>query len=270
MFSDVRRQPVKATGPRHASSQRIRAVISGRRRTVTVFSAITSTQLGTGAWVVAPPYRPKGVVHFLGGAFAGAAPQLAYHLLLDSLAAAGYTVIATPYALTFRHDQCAQAVRQQFLDSLEEIRSGRAGSAGGGGSKGGGWGGSSSRSPTDPRVTRLLPADAAPDDVPVFGLGHSNGSLLHLLIGCLHPGASHSNMLLSFNNKQVKDAVPLPGLLDGLPAAVQAARAAAPALPDLSTLPLTLPLPPLPSSLSASSLGSEVLRGVAALLPEEL
>eukprot|EP00955_Chlamydomonas_euryale_P090691 364562-Chlamydomonas_euryale.AAC.14 len=35
----------------------------------------------SGAWVVSPPpgYGPaRGVVHFLGGAFAGAAPQLLY------------------------------------------------------------------------------------------------------------------------------------------------------------------------------------------------
>lgn len=126
----------------------------------------------TGAWVVAPPYRSKGVVHFLGGAFAGAAPQVVYALLLDSLSAAGYTAIATPYAVTFRHDDCARAMRQQFLASVEELR----------------------RRPD-------RGADVAPTDAPVFGLGHSNGSLLHLLIGSFFPGATESNVVMSFNNK---------------------------------------------------------------------
>ena len=32
----------------------------------------------------------------------GAAPQLLYASLLDAVAQAGYTVVATPYAVTFR------------------------------------------------------------------------------------------------------------------------------------------------------------------------
>lgn len=38
------------------------------------------------------------------------------------VAAAGYTAVATPYAVTFRHEQCAEAVRNQFLNSLLELR----------------------------------------------------------------------------------------------------------------------------------------------------
>lgn len=40
-----------------------------------------------GAWCLYPPNgrAPKSVVHFLGGAFFGAAPQLAYRLFLEAL-----------------------------------------------------------------------------------------------------------------------------------------------------------------------------------------
>ena len=66
-----------------------------------------------GNFVTAPiSQRPKGVVHFLGGAFAGAAPQLAYQFLINWVANAGYTVVATPYAVTFRHLDCAARVHQ--------------------------------------------------------------------------------------------------------------------------------------------------------------
>ena len=51
-------------------------------------------------------------MHFLGGAFAGASPQLIYPLLLQLLARAGYTVISTPYAVTFKHVVCAGAVHK--------------------------------------------------------------------------------------------------------------------------------------------------------------
>ena len=66
-----------------------------------------------GSWVIAPPQgRPKATVHFLGGAFAGASPQLIYPLLLQLLARAGYTVISTPYAVTFKHLAAASSVHQ--------------------------------------------------------------------------------------------------------------------------------------------------------------
>lgn len=45
--------------------------------------------------------QPLGVIHFLGGAFVGAAPHLTYRYLLESLAEVGYVVVATPYRLDF-------------------------------------------------------------------------------------------------------------------------------------------------------------------------
>ncbi|GIL67641.1 hypothetical protein Vafri_20982 [Volvox africanus] len=217
------------------TTRRIPAVIAVRRRAARCLASTDVVKLDTGAWVVAPRYRSKGVVHFLGGAFAGAAPQLVYGFILDAVAAAGYTAVATPYAVTFRHDECARGVRQQFLDSVDELRrSGR--------------------------------GDWAPLEVPTLGLGHSNGSLMHLLIGSFFPGATESNILMSFNNKQVKDAIPVPGLMENLPGALQAARTVAPDLPNLSAVPGLSALP-LPSQLPS---GADLLRGVASLLPREL
>ncbi len=45
-------------------------------------------------WVLYPPegQQPKALVHFVGGAFVGAAPQLAYRPLLEALAARGALV----------------------------------------------------------------------------------------------------------------------------------------------------------------------------------
>lgn len=46
-----------------------------------------------GAWVLNPPgNEPSVVVHFVGGAFVGAAPQLAYRPFLEALAARGAVV----------------------------------------------------------------------------------------------------------------------------------------------------------------------------------
>jgi len=62
-------------------------------------------------WVLRPVEPPRGVIHFIGGAFAGAAPQLTYRLLLETLChAAQLTVVATPFGTSFDHlavaDQC--------------------------------------------------------------------------------------------------------------------------------------------------------------------
>lgn len=129
-------------------------------------------QPGSQSWVAAPPAgkRPRGTVHFLGGAFAGAAPQVLYNLLMTNLAAAGYTVVATPYEVTFKHADCAKRVKEQFDSDLEALRAaGRRA-----------W---------------------VPEKAPVCGVGHSNGALLHLLIGSLYQAPAAANVVISFNNK---------------------------------------------------------------------
>lgn len=63
---------------------------------------------------------------------------------------------------------------------------------------------------------------AAPPGSPVVGVGHSNGALLHLLIGALCAPGNAANALISFNNKQVRDAVPVP--LDGIRPTIKALR----------------------------------------------
>lgn len=55
-----------------------------------------------------------------------------------------------------------------------------------------------------------------PDDVPVHGVGHSNGALMHALIACYNPEPVTSNVLMSFNNKEIADAIPVPGALRAL------------------------------------------------------
>lgn len=169
-------------------------------------------QLDGGRAIVVAPHassRCKGVVHFLGGAFVASVPHLTYSKLLERLADGGYTCIATPYAVTFQHIECARAVTEAFTGAVAQLRSGGGEAAG-------------------------LGPWAVPADVPTHGVGHSNGSLLHLLAGSLPAGAAAvgssavgiggagslagssraSNVLISFNNLQVTEAVPVPlGLL---------------------------------------------------------
>ena len=128
----------------------------------------------SGNWVLIPPH-PVGIVHFLGGAFVAAAPQVTYRWLLEQLAKEGYVVIATPFVNTLDHSAIAGNVRLSFDSALEQMRS-----------KG--------------LLRRRY--------LPIYGVGHSMGCKLHLLIGSLFPVERAGNILISFNNYTARDAIP--------------------------------------------------------------
>jgi len=66
--------------------------------------------------VLFPPDKraPEAVVHFLGGAFVGAAPQLAYRPLLEALSSRGVVVVATPFSTAFDHLRIADEIQYKF------------------------------------------------------------------------------------------------------------------------------------------------------------
>ena len=103
----------------------------------------------SGTWVLLPP-TPVGIVHFIGGAFIGSAPQLTYRWLLEQLAQAGFAVIATPFDSGFDHKALARNSFNRFEGVLQRLQASRA------------------------IRQRYLP---------VYGLGHSLGCKLHLLGG---------------------------------------------------------------------------------------
>jgi len=168
--------------------------VRATRRTHSATQCAQKIDLSRGVIAVAPSRtRPRALVHFLGGAFAGAAPYLFYSSFIDRLADSGYTVVTTPYSVTFQHDICAFDVHAAFNNALQELRD-------------------------TPKL-----AWAAPMSAPKHGVGHSNGALMHAMIGSLIASpANASNVLISFNNRQVSEAVPVP--LDPLQAVVQPAR----------------------------------------------
>ncbi|UBF29674.1 DUF1350 family protein [Kovacikia minuta CCNUW1] len=128
----------------------------------------------SGSWVLVPS-RPVAIVHFLGGAFVATAPQVTYRRLLERLALQGYAIIATPFVNTFDHTAIAQAVLRNFDRTLEKLYD------------------------TSLRKRYL----------PIYGIGHSMGCKLHLLIGSLFQVERAGNILISFNNFSARDAVPL-------------------------------------------------------------
>jgi Protein of unknown function (DUF1350) len=124
-------------------------------------------------WVLLPR-RPVAVIHFLGGAFVGAAPQFSYGKLLEAIAAQGYVIIATPFINTLDHKAIAVAVLQQFENTLAKL---------------------------------CLRQDLR--FLPIYGLGHSMGCKIHLLIGSLFDVERAGNILMSFNNFDADRAIPL-------------------------------------------------------------
>ena len=128
----------------------------------------------SGNWVLVPP-RPVAIVHFLGGAFIAAAPHVTYRRLLEFLAVQGYVIIATPFINTFDHSAIAASVLNSFERSRAIVQ------------------------------TRIMQRRY----LPVYGMGHSMGCKLHLLIGSQHPVERAGNVLMAFNNYAAREAVPL-------------------------------------------------------------
>lgn len=126
-----------------------------------------------GCWVLRPPNgaRPQAVVHFLGGAFIGAAPQISYRLFLETLSSRNVLVITTPFATSFDHLRIADECQFRF-----------------------------------DRCCRAIAPDVA--GLPVYGVGHSLGSLIHLLVSARYNVQRAGNALMSFNNKPATDSIP--------------------------------------------------------------
>jgi hypothetical protein len=134
----------------------------------------SSMKLIADNWVWLPP-SPKGLIHFLGGAFIGATPQLTYPGLLENLSNQGYGIIATPFTLTFDHQTIAETV----FNTSERA------------------------------FTELYRQDPSTQNLPIYGVGHSMGCKLHLLMGSLFPVQRAGNIFLAFNNYPVRRSIPL-------------------------------------------------------------
>ena len=129
----------------------------------------------SGSWVYLPRKDIKGIIHFLGGAFVATAPHVSYRSILEDLCQAGYAVIATPFLNTFDHFAIAREVLNRFETVLERLQK------------------------TNKLSTGYLP---------IYGVGHSMGCKLHLLIGSLYDVERAGNILISFNNYPATKAVP--------------------------------------------------------------
>ncbi|MCS6958751.1 MAG: DUF1350 family protein [Pseudanabaenaceae cyanobacterium SKYGB_i_bin29] len=120
-------------------------------------------------WVLVPR-RVKGVVHFLGGAFLAAAPPISYNRLLVKLAQSGYLVVATPFLNnSFDHYQIARDVYTEFAAAQAQL----------------GF-----------------------DALPIFGIGHSMGCKIHLIINCQFQPDRSGNIFIAYNNYSAKQSIP--------------------------------------------------------------
>ncbi|MEC4803234.1 MAG: DUF1350 family protein [Jaaginema sp. PMC 1079.18] len=138
----------------------------------------------SGNWVILPR-QPLGMIHFLGGALVGTAPHLSYRTLLEWLPKQGYGVIATPFLSTFDHGAIARQVLSQFESVFDRLQA----------------------------QNRL-----GQDYLPIYGLGHSMGCKLHLLIGSAFQVKRAGNIFLAYNNYPAMRAVPFLESFQGNPA----------------------------------------------------
>ncbi len=126
-----------------------------------------------GNWVLLPR-RPIAVIHFLGGAFIGGAPQTTYRRFLESLCEQGYAVIATTFDTVVDHFGVVHDIATKFAAAQTELHKTN-------------------------RLKRFLP---------VYGIGHSMGCKLHLMLGSLYRMERAGNILISFNNERAEQAIP--------------------------------------------------------------
>ena len=135
---------------------------------------VANWQEVAGNWILIPP-QPRAMIHFLGGVFVSAAPSITYRWLLENLAAQGYLIVATPFINTFDHEVIAEEVLITFSQALRYL---------------------------DQRVGINDPY------LPVYGLGHSMGCKVHLLINSLWEVDRAGNIYMSFNNYPAKRSIP--------------------------------------------------------------
>ena len=130
------------------------------------------------AYVLAPKGDAKAtrVIHFCGGAFVGASPQVTYSEMCETLVREGNAiVIATPIAMGLDHLRVADEAWQRYERCARELR---------------------------------RDVDGF-DELPVYGVGHSFGALLTVLIASRYETKRRGNVMMSFNNKPATDAIPL-------------------------------------------------------------
>eukprot|EP00467_Chlorarachnion_reptans_P018924 CAMPEP_0114513162 /NCGR_PEP_ID=MMETSP0109-20121206/15403_1 /TAXON_ID=29199 /ORGANISM="Chlorarachnion reptans, Strain CCCM449" /LENGTH=642 /DNA_ID=CAMNT_0001692977 /DNA_START=178 /DNA_END=2106 /DNA_ORIENTATION=- len=127
------------------------------------------------SYVLRPKRAPKSVIIFVGGAFVGAAPQQWYRYLLELLSDQGHVVVTTPYQLDFNYLSICKKIARDHEKVYQEIKE-------------------------------------EYGDLPVIGMGHSAGSLLHSLLSTNLTNEESfersANIFISFNNKPVKEAIP--------------------------------------------------------------
>ncbi|GJT14467.1 kinase-like domain, phloem protein 2-like protein [Tanacetum coccineum] len=134
--------------------------------------------------VIPPPKgkKPKAIIKFLGGAFIRAVPEVTCGYLLGLLANEGYLIIYVPYNVTFDHSQAAREVFERFHFCLNSV------------------------------LTYGLPSDgllaAELVDLPLYSVGHSNGTLLQVLSGSYFSDKlPKANAIISYNNRPATEAV---------------------------------------------------------------
>ena len=129
----------------------------------------------SGNWIYLPNRKIIGIVHFLGGAFVATAPHISYRAILEQLSQAGYAVVATPFLNTLDHFAIATEVLNRFETVVDRLKK-----------------------------TNIIPQGY----IPIYGVGHSMGCKLHLLIGSIYDVERAGNILISFNNYPVNQAIP--------------------------------------------------------------
>eukprot|EP00189_Rhodosorus_marinus_P013245 CAMPEP_0184747090 /NCGR_PEP_ID=MMETSP0315-20130426/9487_1 /TAXON_ID=101924 /ORGANISM="Rhodosorus marinus, Strain UTEX LB 2760" /LENGTH=370 /DNA_ID=CAMNT_0027219855 /DNA_START=168 /DNA_END=1280 /DNA_ORIENTATION=+ len=134
-----------------------------------------------------PEEEITSIVHFTPGALVSSQPHLFYGNFLSSLSDFGIAIISTPYDTSFDHLKLGKDVATKYVNAYAALL---------------------------PRLPNTW--------VPTFGMGHSLGAKLQVLMNCVPeirqkfpPRAS--NVLISYNNFDSAESIPAyENIIDGL------------------------------------------------------
>lgn len=102
---------------------------------------------------------------------------------MELLAKEGFLIVSVPYKVTFDHTGAAREVYESFHSCMDRLFASGLPHA------------------------NLTPSDL--DGLPLYSVGHSNGALLQLLVGCyFSEKIPKANAIVSFNNRPATEAVP--------------------------------------------------------------
>eukprot|EP01039_Chlorochromonas_danica_P007980 gene7980-8802_t len=157
-----------------STKKKVKKLFPGLEKTIGLGLSDRWQEVEGGGYLLYPPEHvpPVAIIHFIGDAFVGSAPQVTYRYLLDLLSLQGFLIVTTPYKLDVDYVRICDTI----LLSFEEIY--------------------------NKNLTTY-------HHLPIIGVGHGCGAVLHSLVSSLFPDyPKAANILLAYSTQPISHIIP--------------------------------------------------------------